>query len=82
MNKQEFNEKLAPIKVRFSSYYKYSFSFRNDDGYLVSAGGIADEIYRSNITANKEYSIREVADELGGSFCVYLNGERLYEESW
>ncbi len=68
------------IKVKFKSYYKYSFSFGNDNGYVVIVGGRSHEIYRCNIEADKEYTIQEVFDECGGSLLVILNGEELYSE--
>ena len=68
------------IKVKFRSYYKFAFTFCNDDGYEVTAGGTSDEIYRSAVEANKEYTIRQVADECGGSLCVYRWGKLIHEE--
>lgn len=73
---------LANTKVKFASYYKYTFYFKNDSGYEVSAGGVNDEIYRSNIEADKEYTIREVADECGGSLRIYSKSKLLYKEEW
>lgn len=76
------DEKLAGIKVRFKSYYKYTFTFGNDLGYEVSCGGIHDEIYRCSIKADKEYTIKEAFEECGGSLHIYFNGKLIYEECW
>ncbi len=76
------DKELAKVKVRFSSYYKYSFTFKNDEGYAVSVGGISDEMYKASITADKDYTIQEVSDECGGSLRVTLNGEELYYNAW
>jgi len=73
---------LANIKVKFKSYYKYSFCFTNDEEYEVFVGGTGDEIYRCSIEADKEYSIQEVFDECGGSLYIYHNGELVDSEVW
>lgn len=70
------------VKVKFKSYFKYSFTFHNNTGYLVHVGGIHDEIYRCSIKADTEYTIKQVFDECGGSLRVYLNDNLLYEEGW
>lgn len=75
-------KELADIKVKLSSYYKYTFTFKNDSGYVVSVGGISDEIYRADIETDKEYTIQKVFDECGGSLLIRLNGEELYSERW
>ena len=60
MTYKEFIEKHGNDRVKFSSYYKYRFTFSNDDGLSVSYGGIADEIYRYEVDANKEYTVSEI----------------------
>ena len=75
----ELPVELAGVKVRFSSYYKYTFTFRNDDDYEISVGGFGDEIYRCNITANREYTIQETWDECGGILRVFKDGKRIFE---
>jgi len=79
---QEQTKEFWEIKVRFKSYYKYSFTFSNGEGYEVTAGGIGDEIYRCSIKTNEEYTIRQVADECGGSLYVYLKDKLIHEDRW
>ncbi len=69
------------IKVKFRSYYKYAFDFENDDGYYVHAGGNSEDMYRAFIEADREYTVQEITNELGGVLHVRHNGEALYEES-
>ena len=57
-------EKYRDIKLKFSSYYKYSFNFigKTDDGeeIFASVGGTADEIYKLNVDVNKEETINSL----------------------
>ena len=81
MNEQPTQEKeFWDIKVKFKSYYKYAFTFGNDKGYEVTAGGMHDEVYRCRIEADKQYTIKEITDECGGSLYVYFNDKLIYEE--
>ncbi|KKN27721.1 hypothetical protein LCGC14_0861450 [marine sediment metagenome] len=72
------DKELAGIKVKFRTYYKYNFTFANDSGYRITAGGIGDEIYRCTIEAGKEYTILEVADMCGGYVTVWKDGEVIH----
>ena len=63
LNEKEFLEMYGEAKVVFTSYYKYSFSFRgefNGKSIYVSVGGNADDIYRFDVTAGKEYAVKEL----------------------
>jgi hypothetical protein len=70
----EMIEKYGEEKVIFSSYYKYSFSFRNDKGITVHFGGDSDTIYKFEVEAGKEYKISELEPD-----SVYVNGEIVYQ---
>jgi len=79
LNKKEFLEMYGEAKVVFTSYYKYSFSFRgefNGKSMYVSVGGNADDIYRFDVTAGKEYAIKE----LGMSYAEVNEGETTIAE--
>ena len=56
MTKEEFIKQYGDVMVTFSSYYKYTFVFAADlptgDSLSVSVGGIADDIYRFDVSAN------------------------------
>ncbi len=56
LTKAEALERYGAVPLRFSSYYKYSFTFvgRAEDGVVISAtfGGDASDIYRESINAD------------------------------
>lgn len=55
MTEQEVVEKYGDVVLRFSSYYKFCFTFSGvaKDGAVIHAtyGGDADEIYRYDVSA-------------------------------
>jgi len=58
---KEFIDKYGQVKVKFSSYYKYSFSFHNEEMNLsVGVGSNHDDIYKMEVRADKEYTISEL----------------------
>ena len=59
MKYKDFMAEYGDEKVKFSSYYKYSFTFKNDN-LKVTVGGNADNIYRFDVSAEAEYSISEL----------------------
>lgn len=62
MTKEQIYEKYGDVKLKFSSYYKFSFGFTGttEDGESVyaSIGGDSDEIYRLDVDADKEETIK------------------------
>ena len=69
----EFIKKYGKEKVKFASYYKFSFCFKNEEtGLSVSVGGNADDIYRLEVEPGKEYTIAELQP-----YSAYLNDENL-----
>ena len=62
MKYDKFIEKYGHIRVKFSSYYKYSFTFTN--GFItVGSGGNHDDIYRMEVSASVEYPIETLFPE-------------------
>ena len=63
MTRDELNEKYGDAKVTFFHYYKVSFTFKGTlpDGKTITArmGGSANDIYREDITAGEEETIRD-----------------------
>ena len=56
MTYDEFIDEYGDKKVKFHSYYKYSFTF--SDGFLsVGVGGDHNDIYRFEVAADEEYSV-------------------------
>jgi len=50
MTYKKFIEKHGEEEVKFSSYYKYSFTFKNEK-LAVGCGGSHDDIYRLEVNA-------------------------------
>ena len=70
MTKQEFVDKYGDVKVRFSRYYKYVFTFRADlgDGKTLTCdiGGGADDIYKVEVVPDCDETVAGL-DPLAGS---------------
>ena len=69
MTENEFYAKYGNVKVKFSSYYKYTFYFVGftDDGnrVVVEMGGNSDEIYRESVVADEEFPVHSLAPYAG-----------------
>lgn len=76
---KQFLAKYGHVKVKFSSYYKFSFVFfavlENGNRLAVTIGGDSDVIYKLDIIANAEYSVNELCPYSGS---VY-QGEEMIE---
>ena len=59
MTYKDIFEKFKNETVCFSSYYKYSFTFKNEN-ISCGIGGSSDEIYRLEIDANKPLTVGEI----------------------
>lgn len=61
MTRQEFYEKYGSVKVKFSSYYKYKFTYvatLPDGKRLVCGyGGDSSQIYRHEVNVNSEETV-------------------------
>jgi len=57
MTVEQVNEKFRDAKVKFSSYYKYTFNFegKTEDGFKIqcSFGGDSEDIYRFDVNTNE-----------------------------
>lgn len=64
MTRDELNEKYGDAKVTFFHYHKFTFTFKGTlpDGKTITArmGGPAHDIYREDVTAGKEKTIRDL----------------------
>jgi hypothetical protein len=70
MTKQEFMDKYGDVEVKFSSYYKYTFTFIGEfDGgvVLVEVGGGSSDIYRMEVCSGLSESVRGL-DPYSGTF--------------
>lgn len=76
MTREEFYEKYRDVKFKFSSYYKYTFSFVGEyDGKTVTigVGGGSDEICSFEVEADCLESIESLQPFEGvcGEDCFY-----------
>jgi hypothetical protein len=64
MTRAEFCEKYGDVPVKFSSYYKYTFTYSTTlpDGkrLVVSYGGCSDDIYRHEVSADSLETINSL----------------------
>lgn len=54
------------MKVKFQSYYKYSFSFLAEDGRILIVGGDRDDIYRFEAQSEMEAIEKDGVFEIDG----------------
>lgn len=75
MTRQEFYEKYGDVKVKFASYYKYTFTYEATlpDGKLLICGfgGNSDDIYRHEVSADFEETVSSLQPYSGA---VYQDG--------
>ena len=61
MTRAEFYEKYGNVKVKFSSYYKYTFTYSASlpDGNKLKCGygGNCEDIYRESVSATDEETV-------------------------
>lgn len=66
MNKEQIQEKFGNTLLRFSHYYKYTFTFigHTEDEYKILCyfGGSSDDIYRYDVNADVEYRVGNLDD--------------------
>ena len=78
MTRQEFYDKYGDVKVKFSSYYKFTFTYAATlpDGKRLTCGcgGNSADIYRDEVYANNEYTVAELQPHEGG---VYQDGKEV-----
>jgi hypothetical protein len=75
MTRQEFYDKYGSVKVKFSYYYKYTFTYEATlpGGIRLTCGygGNSDDIYRREVIANREEDVNSLQPHEG---VVYQNG--------
>lgn len=72
MTREEFYRKYGDVKVKFWKYYKYTlwFSAPLPDGNILTCGygGIAEEIYRRKVVADKEEKVININPYCGSVY--------------
>lgn len=72
MTRKEFYEKYGEVKVKFSDYYKYTFTYTGElpDGGRISVGygGNADQIYRHEVSADCEETMGSIGPYCGTAY--------------
>ena len=80
LTEEQFVEKYGDAKVKFSSYYKYTFTFvgQLEDGSIItlSVGGGGDDVYKLSVEANKEYRVME----LGFYYAKVVQNETIIDD--
>ena len=78
MTRQEFYEKYGSVKVKFLSYYKYTFTYAATlpDGKRLTCGygGNGDDIYRHEVDADSEETVSSLKPHEGS---VYQDGNEV-----
>ena len=61
ITKEDFFKKYGDTNMKFSHYYKYQFTYIGNAGWglevMVCVGGIADDIYRFEVSADEEVKL-------------------------
>lgn len=64
MTRTEFYKEYGKLKVKFSSYYKYTFTYKTtlEDGSILTCGygGNHDDIYRHDVTNDGEETLEDL----------------------
>lgn len=67
--KEDFLKIYGDEKVTFSSYYKYTFTYRGETDLgvtlIVSTGGSSEDIYKMNVANNDVTTIRDLDPYMG-----------------
>lgn len=83
ITKKQFIEKYGEIKVKFESYYKYTFTYSATlpDGKIISVGygGNSDDIYRFSVTSDEEETIISLYPYTGSVYDDNVEVEYFYE---
>lgn len=78
MTRQEFYDKYGNVKVRFASYYKYTFTYEVTlpDGKRLTCGygGNSDDIYRHEVDVDCEETVSSLQPHEGA---VYQDGNKI-----
>ena len=83
MTRQEFYEKYGEVIVKYSSYYKYSFTYKATlpDGSLLTCeyGGNSDEIYRFDSCADHELTLEKLEPFAGSVYKDKIVVDEFYD---
>jgi hypothetical protein len=80
LTEEQFIEKYGDVKVKFSSYYKFTFTFvgqlEDESTIRLLVGGNSDDIYREHIVADQEYMVMQ----LGFNYAEVTQNETAIDE--
>ena len=78
MTREEFYAKYGDVKVKFSRYYKYTFTYegmlKNGDAIVVGYGGNSSDIYRHEVAEGHEETLSLLYPHEGA---VYRDGKEI-----
>jgi hypothetical protein len=68
MNEKTLLSDYGTVKVTFSSFYKFSFTFtgQTPEGHklVISVGGCPDEVYRFEVVADHQKTVASLMSEV------------------
>ena len=83
MTKEEFIEKYGDVEVIFSSYYKFTFTYKSilEDGSIVFVdfGATSEEIYRHEVTSTGVRTIKSLSPYAGSVYKDGIKVESFYD---
>jgi hypothetical protein len=83
ITQKQFIEKYGTVKVKFESYYKYTFTYSATlpDGKTISVGygGNSDDIYKFSVNSDSEQTIGDCYPYTGTVYDGDVEMEYFYE---
>ena len=82
MTKEEVENTFADVKLKFSHYFKFSFSFvAEGDGFKITGvfGGDSDSIYRYDLSNDEEVSLGDCLEDSWHSVTITKSGEEIFQ---
>lgn len=85
LTSDEFYDKYGNVKVKFESYYKYTFTYRgvleNGNTIVIDCGGDSDTIYKHDVGVGVEVSITTLSPYYAAVFDKNKDLVEMYREN-
>lgn len=81
MTKKEVIKKYGELDLKFSGYYKYSFTYEYNDKKLSiigNFGGCSEDMYRKSVGRDDKIKVKDFEDELH-SLVITENNKEIFE---
>lgn len=76
MTKEEFITKYGKSLVKFEEYYKYSFTYSNDE-IKIKVGGDSADIYRASLSSSQ--TVESLIYQVSSDYAYAIVGEEAIE---